>query len=131
MDPAGFLDGKDGGTIFVTLVYDNNPTVINIPFASTTCKNFGNEEVKAELQNEIGVRGILPFDRPEVQLENGTATIKVGQYSKSEVDFKIDGWKGYEWKWLIYIKNFLLVLFAWIVDLSSAIGVWDKIQSKN
>lgn len=122
------LDGKEGGAMSVTGVYNGETYLIYIPIASTTCHHFGSGEKFAKLENKVEVRGILPYGRPELQTIDGQTTLKIPQYSKSSVEFKMEGEKGYEWEWKTYTKNFFLFLFAWIILLSSVLQVYKCVK---
>lgn len=131
LDPRNFLDGKDGGAISIPLIYNETSSKLYVPFASTTCEYFRRDKkARATLQNTVEVRGIMPFGRPEIKTENGITTVKIWQYANSEVIFKMEGVKGYVWEWPVYAQNAFLILFGWIITLSSIFQVWDKIRKK-
>ena len=128
INSGDLLEDKDNGVIKITLILDNADTIITIPFASTTCVY---PQMSVEMENEIKVRGFLPFGKPEITSIDGKTAITLKGYPNITTIFKMEGEKGYNWKWNVFLKNYLLFLTGWIILLSSALQDFTWVLGKN
>lgn len=124
------LENQEGGAISIPLILDDTMAQLYVPFASTTCAYPQTINGFAELENKIEVRGFLPYGKAHLSVVNGEPMILVKQYSDLTTIFKMEGKKGYYWKWNVFGKNYVLFLIGWIILLSSAIQVYIWHQSK-
>ncbi len=115
--PDGIVDSQiflnDGGSadIYVSLSQDGKNSLIKIPLASSTRQSIVAEN-EASLGNEITWQA-----RPTEKLVN--------------VAFSLTGRLGFEFKWRVYLKNYLILLGGWIILFASLIQVAQFLRKPN
>lgn len=130
-EKTDLIEDAEGGALSIPLFFDDTITQIYIPFASTTCVSPQAKAGFAELENKVEVRGFLPLGRAELTTIHGEPAITVKQYADLVTVFRMEGKKGYEWKWAVFWKNYALFLIGWIILLSSIIQVFQWIRRKS
>lgn len=128
---ADLLEDNEGGAISIPLFLDEGIiSEIYIPYGETTCVSPQAKRGFAELDNKVEVRGFYPWSKPELKIVNGEPIISLKEYPDFRTVFKMEGKKGYDWQWSVYLKNFFLFLIGWIILLSSALQVCHWIREK-
>ncbi len=103
VDPQIFLNDGGLADIYVSLSQDGKDSLMKIPLASSTHRLIDAEN-EAGLGNEITWQA-----KPTEKLVN--------------VIFSLSGKLGFEFKWQIYLKNYLILLGGWVILLASLIQV--------
>lgn len=114
--PNGIVDSQiflnDGGLadIYVSLSQDGKHSLLKIPLASST-----HQSIVAE--NEAGLGNEITWQaKPTEKLVN--------------VIFSLTGELGFEFKWQIYLQNYLILLGGWIILWASLIQVGQFLIKK-
>lgn len=124
------LEDVAGGAIGVPLISDATTSKIYVPFASTTCVYPQPSQGFAELDNRIETRGFLPFGKAELKTIDGQGVIAMKNYGSVTTVFKMEGERGYNWKWSVFWSNYSLFLIGWVILLSSIIQVYYWVRPK-
>lgn len=122
---SDLLEDKEAGSITMPLFNEETIEPITIPFASTTCVSPDTISGSAAFGNEVKVRGFSRYGQPELQVVNEQQVIALKEYPGLRTIFNLKGKSGYDWRWDVYLNNYLLFLIGWIILLSSILSVYE------
>ncbi|MFH0892391.1 MAG: hypothetical protein V1867_06455 [Candidatus Falkowbacteria bacterium] len=129
VDPQGLIDADEAGAIsFKYRRLDNNSTEeIYVGLGKiNVCKVLPIEGVV--LENNFIVRNPLPIN---VKASPQGEGFVIQTEPKPNLHVKIYSKPGYfhiKWQNLVFVRNFLLFIFAWLVLLSSCITIWNSFR---